>query len=423
MRGIVSLALKDLRLLWRDKFGMFWVLAFPLLFAVFFGSIFSGMGGGGSRASMDVAIIDQDSTEASARFIESLAGSDALDLHPTTLEDAKNRVRRGKLVAYIVIESGFAEAPPAMFGGESMLRIGIDPSRRTEASYLKGIIMQKSFEQMESLYRDPERAHEQMQNAIRDIDSASNLAPESQQTLRQLFSSLDQFFQLDDSTLQPGSGGMQQQIEVESVQRERGKHPVVSFEITFPTGIIWALLGCAASFGISMVKERRGGTYLRLRLAPISRAQILAGKGLACWLACLVVALVLLFIGKMVFGVRMLNPGLLALALLASSLCFVGIMMAMSVLGKTEESVAGAGWAILMVMAMLGGGMVPLVAMPSWMKTLSNVSPIKWCVLALEGAIWREFTLVEMLTPVLILVGVGALFFLIGVFRFSRSDL
>ncbi|MFH2056884.1 MAG: ABC transporter permease [bacterium] len=421
MRGIVTLALKDLLLLWRDKFGMFWVLAFPLLFAVFFGSIFSGGGDHGS-SKMDVAIVDQDSSDASARFIESLAGSDALEVHPTTLEDAENLVRRGKLVAYIIIEPGYSKTPPAFFGGKNMLRIGIDPSRRAESGYLKGIITQKSFEQVHDLYSDPERAHDQMQRAIVDVDSSSSLAPESQNTLKQLLTSLDQFFQLKDTSLQSKSE-MQQEIETEPVQRERGIEPVTAFEITFPTGIIWALLGCAASFGISIVKERRAGTYLRLRLAPISRAQILAGKGLACWLACLAVAALLLVIGNLVFGVRLTNPGLLALAVLASSLCFVGIMMAMSVLGKTEESVAGAGWAILMVMAMLGGGMVPLIFMPSWMKAMSNVSPIKWCVVALEGAIWRGFSFVEMLTPVLILVGVGLLFFAIGVFRFSRSDL
>ena len=46
-----------------------------------------------------------------------------------------------------------------------------------------------------------------------------------------------------------------------------------------------------------------------------------------------------------------------------------------------------------MLMAMFGGGMIPLVFMPKFMQTLSNFSPAKWSVLALEGAIWRGFTL------------------------------
>ena len=34
--------------------------------------------------------------------------------------------------------------------------------------------------------------------------------------------------------------------------------------------------------------------------------------------------------------------------------------------------------------------MFPLFLMPGWMQTVSNVSPVKWGILALEGGIWRE---------------------------------
>jgi ABC-type transport system involved in cytochrome c biogenesis permease component len=37
MKGMLILAAKDLRLLWRDRFGLFWVLGFPLIMALLFG--------------------------------------------------------------------------------------------------------------------------------------------------------------------------------------------------------------------------------------------------------------------------------------------------------------------------------------------------------------------------------------------------
>ena len=40
MRSLLTLAGKDLRLLVRDRAGLFWVLFFPLIMAIFFGSIF-----------------------------------------------------------------------------------------------------------------------------------------------------------------------------------------------------------------------------------------------------------------------------------------------------------------------------------------------------------------------------------------------
>jgi len=100
---------------------------------------------------------------------------------------------------------------------------------------------------------------------------------------------------------------------------------------------------------------------------------------------------------------------------------FVGLMMLISTLGRTHQTVAGAGWALLLVMSMTGGGMIPLIAMPSWMQSVSNFSLVKWGVLAIEGAIWRGFSWNEMLVPVSILLAVGAIAFLVGARALHRS--
>jgi ABC-2 type transport system permease protein len=106
----------------------------------------------------------------------------------------------------------------------------------------------------------------------------------------------------------------------------------------------------------------------------------------------------------------------------AISIAFVGIMMFLSVLGKTEQSAGGIGWAILLVMAMLGGGMIPLFAMPSWMKIVSDISPVKWAILAMEGAVWRQFSFQEMLLPCGILLAVGVATFAVGVRAFRWME-
>ena len=74
-------------------------------------------------------------------------------------------------------------------------------------------------------------------------------------------------------------------------------------------------------------------------------------------------------------------------------------------------------------MAMFGGAMMPLAFMPSWMRNISHFSPIKWAILAMEGAIWRDFRFTEMLVPCAVLIAVGAVFFTLGVFMLRKTRL
>jgi ABC-2 type transport system permease protein len=73
-------------------------------------------------------------------------------------------------------------------------------------------------------------------------------------------------------------------------------------------------------------------------------------------------------------------------------------------------------------MAMIGGGMVPyffLQRIPA-MAMISNVSPVKWSIVALEGAIWRGFTPAQMALPCTILIGIAG--FAIGSTLFQRLE-
>jgi len=96
--------------------------------------------------------------------------------------------------------------------------------------------------------------------------------------------------------------------------------------------------------------------------------------------------------------------------------------MLVSTLGKTEQSVGGAAWASLMIMAMLGGAMVPLAFMPGSMRSISHISPVKWGILAMEGGIWRHFSPAEMLLPCGILLALAVTFFTLGVRMLRRAQ-
>jgi ABC-2 type transport system permease protein len=179
--------------------------------------------------------------------------------------------------------------------------------------------------------------------------------------------------------------------------------------------LIWGLIGCVATFAIGLVVERSTGTLLRLRAAPISRLTILAGKSLACALTCALDLCVLSLVGVLGFGIQIGDPLKYLTVLSACTLCFTGLTMSLSVIGKTEQAVSGAGWSSLIVLAMIGGAMVPPAVMPEWLSRLSNLSPVKWGIWALEGATWRALSWHELLPPIAMLSTFGIAAFATGV--------
>jgi ABC-2 type transport system permease protein len=416
MGKIWALAGKDLRLLLRDKGGFFFVFFFPLLIAIFFGIIFSG--GGGERSALPIAVVDEDHTDPSRAFVKKLSAVKEIAVLDTDRVAATALVQKGKRIAAVILKPGFGQASGHMFWGEgAQIEIGADPARQAETSMLQGILIRYYMEGLQANFTDPRK----MQGNLRESISAIQSAPDSQKQyfapLAQSLQLMDKFFAQPQQTDSAGKGEfsgwepLKVTVSEITIQHEGPKN---AFEVTFPQAIIWALVGCSATFGVSLISERTRGTLLRLRISALSRADILAGKALACFLTTTSVMTLLYLIAALVFGVHAHSLLLLIMAGVSAGLCFVGVMMLLSVLGKTEASASGIGWAVMLVMTMIGGGMLPLFLMPTWMRTLSNLSPIKWSILALEGAIWRGFDLNAMLPPCGILLGIGIVCFLVG---------
>ncbi len=160
------------------------------------------------------------------------------------------------------------------------------------------------------------------------------------------------------------------------------------FVRSLPTGVLWGLMSSAATFAVAMVSERTRGTLHRLRAAPTTEAALLAGKALACWVTCVLVAMVLLLVAALFFDARIEHPLALAVSVAAAAAGFVGITVLLGVTGTSEQSVAGAGWAVLLACAMFGGAMVPTTLMPDWLRDVGEASPVRWGLSAIETALF-----------------------------------
>lgn len=426
MGVVFSMAAKDLRLLLRDRMGLFFTLVFPLIYAIFFGTIFSGMGDDdGGAAEVRVLLVDEDGTPESRAFFEALDGSASIRLTPApSREAAAEAVRSGREPAFLVAGPGFGAAVSAMFSGTpAQLELGVDPSRRAERMMLEGVILQSAFQQMGERFTDPAAMRRAMDRA-RESLGGGDMPASMRASLESLFASVEGVS--DSMAATEGEDGEPDAAAAEGVMaamtpvkiveaeviRARRSGPDNAFEISFPQAISWAVIAATAAFGISFVTERQKGTLVRLTAAPLSVGTVLLGKAAACFATVVGVTGLLLAVGALAFGARPDSYALLAMVVACIGVCFVGLMMLLATLAKTEAAAAGIGWAVMMVFAMLGGGMVPALFMPRWMQSIGSVSPVRWAILGLEGALWRGFGLSQMLLPMGVLLGVGLAGFL-----------
>jgi ABC-2 type transport system permease protein len=421
MNKVLSLAIKDLRVLISDRGNIFWVFGFPVIFALFFGAIYSGAGNGPS--GMDIAVVNEDNSDFSNSYISKLESDEALKIVKLSRDEAIEQVRKGKVAAAIILKKGIGDGFEGLFSQDDpKLEIASDPSRKMESGYLQGLLAKAQFEALSEKFTDRKWMKDQVSQWREEIKTAADLNFEQADLYLKFFDSLDTLVtDANDQSFGTGFGGDILNFAKLDVSREY-EGPVTAFQITFPQAMLWGILGCTATFAVSIVKERTAGTFARLRIGPITRAHILAGKGLACLITCAFIICILLIGAKTIFKMPISNIFLFVQAAFFTLLCFVGLMMFICTLGRTEQSVGGAGWAIMMIMAMIGGGMVPLAFMPGWLRPFSHISPVKWSIFALEGAIWRNFSLAEMIIPCLVLLAIGLTAFLLGVIMLRRQE-
>jgi ABC-2 type transport system permease protein len=416
MRAVLALALKDLRVLTRVRAALFFTFLWPVFVAVLFGFVFSGQASERGRAAMQIAMVDEDQTDRSRAFIARLDESPEIDVTPASPDDASDLVRRGQRAAFVVVKKGYGEASERLFYGPSrQVEVGIDPSRQAEAGMLQGLLIKYAMEDVQQLFTNTAASRQAVQEALSEIHGigtgATDLAP-----VERFLGELDRFLAAPQPQGGPGQAGAWQPLAVRTtdIRRER-VGPANAFEVTFPQGVMWGLIGCVMTFAISLVTERVHGTLTRLRMAPLTRAQILGGKAAACFAAMLLVQVILFGLGVGVFGIRPHSWAALVAIAVSSGIAFVGFMMLIAGIGRTEQGTSGAGWAMLMPMTLFGGGMMPQFVMPSWMITVGALSPVTWVIRGMEGAIWRGFSPAEMALPCGILLAFGAVCFALGV--------
>jgi ABC-type multidrug transport system permease subunit len=391
MRQVLRLALNDLRLTVKDRMAFFWMLLLPIGFMWFFG--FMVRGGGGEAPQIALGLVDRDEGWLARALVEEL-DDEAVDL--TLLEpDWKPFVPDTEQPArWIVLPQGLTEG--ALAGEQQTVRLVRHPDASEE-------------------YSTAAEAH----------------------LIRAIARVLGRLVEL--GTAEGGLEGLAGAAEAPEGFAALGERPaLVALEVStagrgrpVPAGYAQSVPGIL-TMTVLMMTLIHGGTFLtvekmegmirRQATAPLSRAQIFAGKLTGRLLMALAQTAVLIAAGRFLFGVDWgHSPGGLLLVLVCYAAAVAGLATLLGALLRTPEQAGSLGWILAMALAALGGCWWPSEVVPSWIRSASHLLPTAWAMDAFHALISYGRGIEGVLMPSAVLLGFALLFSAVGA-RYLRYD-
>jgi len=186
------------------------------------------------------------------------------------------------------------------------------------------------------------------------------------------------------------AGRLEALLEVESLyEGELGRQIPTSVQQGVPAWLMFAMFFVSVPLSTTLIAERSNGTLARLQTMSLPTWQLLFGKLLPYFLINLCQVVLMLLVGMYlvpVFGGDRLvlgdAYGALVLMSMAASLAAVSFGLFVAQLVKTNEQATILAGVTNIIMAAIGGVMVPRFLMPQMMQDFAWVSPMTW---GLEG--------------------------------------
>jgi len=197
-----------------------------------------------------------------------------------------------------------------------------------------------------------------------------------------------------------------------------------------PAWLVFGMFFVIASLSNLLVQERSTGALARLQSLSVPRGVLLASKampylGVNAVQAALMLAVgvwLMPLIGGEALSFSGIHWGALLAALGAVSLAAVGMALALACAVRTHAQASAIGPIVNVLMAAVGGIMVPKFVMPASMQRIAEVSPMNWGLEALLNVLLRGGDVASILPHALRLGCFAAVMFTIALFLFQRPS-
>ena len=368
MLKILQIALKDLRLAFRDRAALILMLAAPLALTIGLGIVtgrFSGGGNASGVSDIPVAVMNLDDGPLGSSLVNVLGGSQLGGLlkpiTPTTVAEAQALVDADKVAAAIIIPAGFSRGilptgPDGAVDAPAPIALRVSPGRPLGASIVQSVV--------EEFINRIDSARVGGDITIRRLIAAGLLLPADAEAYAR-------------GIAERAPTGSAVTVRATSADAK----PVAPFDplaVLAPGMALLFLMYAVTRGAATVLGERTAGTLQRILVSPTTVFQTLAGKMLGIYFIA-VSQMTLLIVGCGLLFQLHWGDGLAVAALIATTaLAATGWGAMLAAIARTPAQAGSAGTALMLAFGVLGGNFGSNVPLPSTLSVLGAITPNRW---------------------------------------------
>ncbi len=420
-----STILKDIRILTRDRLGLIFMFVMPIVLAVVITAVQNSTFEMLNTNTVPMLICNRDTGEAGKQLETAITKAGMFDLKQVmpdvTDKEISEKMHAKDAVIAIIIPADFT------------LKIK-QKSNETAKKALRNFGMQtdsiindtSSVQPITLLYHPV--LQESFRHSIQGALRSALLMVQNREVLKSLYFSLNET-NLPDS-LEQELMSSQVAINEVPVSRDGSRNIPNASQHNVPAWTVFAMFFIVISLGGSVVREKLNGSFVRLKTLPTNYLVALISKQITYLLVTFIQAAVVFSIGIWLFpvmGLPKLNlpadiTGVVIVTLICGW-CAVSYAIMIGVFAKTQEQANGIGAVSIVLMAAVGGLLVPSFAMPDSFTMVMKMSPLHWCLEAYYGLFLEGGKLKDVILNIIPLLGITFVIQLITLYGLKRKNL
>jgi ABC-2 type transport system permease protein len=349
-RAVLAIAGANLRRLGRDKTGAFFVFVFPFLIILAFGAAF------GTGFTPKVGVVGASSGGLARDLGDRLGATDGIAVVTFTDEGSmRTAIERGQLEGGVVIPPDYDQRIRG--GGTAPIDYVARPNATQELRLTVGAVVDAQNAQVRAARFAVE------EGVVANFDAAFAQAGET-------------------ASRYPG---------ITVATRIAGGEGEIN---TFATGaaqeLVLFIFLTSLSASSMLIETRRLGVTRRMLAAPVGVRTILVGEALGRFAIALVQGTLIVLGTRLLFGVEWGNPATTTIVVFLFALAATGAAMLMGSVLHNASQAGAMGVFLGLVLAAIGGCMVPLEVFPAGVRTVAHAFPHAWAIDSLTASIARE---------------------------------